>query len=70
MEYILYDARNIELKRGDIQVHKIFGSFDLAVTLPENMNMGDTSLTIKGFHNKKSVEFTHKFVVQEVFVLY
>ena len=64
--YEVLDSKGVKILRGNLVLNKVFGSFDLNINLPENINLGDTSLQISGDHKELKVFHKHTFQVEEV----
>jgi hypothetical protein len=62
---VFKDSRQQLLTQGEFVLNKIFGSFDLLLKLPENMNLGDASLVLE-IEQHEGSEYTHVLGVQEV----
>ena len=64
--YVLRDARNIEIARGEAPLNA-FGAFDLKLSLPENANLGAQRLQFwaQGKSTENSREFEHIFRIEE-----
>ncbi|MCB0047027.1 MAG: Ig-like domain-containing protein [Caldilineaceae bacterium] len=64
--YEIYDPRGNELDRGDLQLTEQAG-FDLAFTLPENVNLGYATLYLRAPSQGQSfgAEYSHNFQIQE-----
>ncbi len=60
------DSRQIELVHGDVDFNSTFGSFDLSVKIPEQINLGHVHIIFQTSNTSKGHEHKHKFEVQEV----
>ena len=66
ISYSLVAARGVEITQGEISVNKTFGSFDVQLTLPEDINLGSTNVEFTVKLNNVDHQHTHTFDVQEV----
>ncbi|MBX7174925.1 MAG: Ig-like domain-containing protein, partial [Pyrinomonadaceae bacterium] len=64
VDYVLKDAKNIEIAKGSAQLNA-FGAFDLQLKLPETINLGYQRLELKTVSNLDEKETFHNFQVQE-----
>lgn len=64
LSYVLKDSRGNETSKGAAQINR-FGAFDLKLTLPKNVNLGNQRLELKTESTLENKEFTHVFQVQE-----
>ncbi|GAB5357599.1 hypothetical protein AAMO2058_000388100 [Amorphochlora amoebiformis] len=63
LQYIVYDPRGEKIKDGEVKLSE-YGSFDLKITLPDNVNLGTCRVN---FRQTKpgTFGFSHSFSIQE-----
>src|SRR5690348_11467673 len=64
LKYSVTDPRKISIAQGEVPILPAFGSFDLLLKLPENINLGTTQLhlTVETLPNATHI---HNISVQE-----
>ena len=62
--YVLNDSRGLQVKSGSVAVNAL-GGFDLALKLPDTMNLGYTSLKLEAVSTLAGNDHRHHFQVQE-----
>lgn len=64
VSYVLNDSRGNQVKTGDVAVNAL-GGFDFAFKLPDNFNLGYTSLQLQAVSSLEGNAYHHHFQVQE-----
>ncbi len=67
VDYSLIGPQGNELATGRVNVNSL-GGFDIALTIPENVNLGYAQINLQAQYNNgllKSSNFTHAFQIQE-----
>lgn len=64
VSYVLNDSRGIQVKSGSVAVN-VLGGFDLALKLPDTLNLGYMSLKLQAVSTLNGKDFQHHFQVQE-----
>jgi hypothetical protein len=70
LKYQFRDSRSNQISNGEVSLNAVFGTFHLQLKAPEDINLGNASITFEGKIGTLSSKHTHHFTVQEVILTY